>query len=159
MSLFRRALTTAAFAAGFALLAPVPAAFAQLAAPLANNLNCSDFKYQEDAQAIYDANPADPNHLDGDDKDGIVCESLPHRGASTTPTTSKPAPATTTAAAAVPAKKPSTGHQVKVKPVGGVATGGGEPDADPNPLLLVLGALTGASASGGMVLYLRRRTS
>ena len=161
MSLFRRALTTAAFAAGFALLAPVPGAFAQLTAPLANNLDCPDFKYQEDAQAIYNADPSDPNHLDGNDKDGIVCESLPHRGGpdSTPSSTSKPAPATTTAAAAVPAKKPSTGHQVKVKPVGGVATGGGEPDPDPNPLLLVLGALTGASASGGMVLYLRRRTS
>jgi hypothetical protein len=150
----------AAFAAGFALLAPVPTAFAQLAAPLANNLDCPDFKYQEDAQAVLDADRTDPNKLD-QDHDGIACESLPHRGgpASTTPATSKPAPATTTAAAAVPAKKPSTGHQVKVKPVGGVATGGGEPDADPNPLLLVLGALTGASASGGMVFYLRRRTS
>jgi len=158
LSLIRRALTTAAFAAGFALLAPVPAAFAQLATPLATDLNCSDFKYQEDAQAIYDANPADPNHLDGNDKDGIVCESLPHRGgpAPVPTSTAKPAPATS--ATAAPAKKPSTGHQVKVKPVGGVATGGGEPDG-PNPLLLVLGALTGASASGGMVLYLRRRTS
>jgi len=151
----------ATFAAGFALLAPVPAAFAQLATPLANNLNCPDFKYQEDAQAVLDADPTDPNKLD-QDHDGIACESLPHRGgpASTPASTSKPAPATTTtSAAAAPAKKPSTGHQVKVKPVGGVATGGGEPDPEPNPLLLVLGALTGASASGGMVLYLRRRTS
>lgn len=156
--MFRRALTMATFAAGFAFLAPVPAAFAQLATPLANNLNCSDFKYQEEAQAVLNADPADPNKLD-QNHDGIACESLPHRGgpAPTTPTTSKPAPATTTPAA--PAKKPSTGHQVKVKPVGGVATGGGEPDSEPNPLLLVLGALTGASASGGMVLYLRRRTS
>ncbi len=160
MSLFRRALTTAALAAGFALLAPLPAAFAQLATPLVSDLDCKDFKYQEDAQAIYDKDPSDPNHLDGNPKDGIACESLPHRGGPAT-TTSKPAPATKTAPAhtPTPAKKPSTGHQVKVKPVGGVATGGGEPDTDPNPLLLVLGALTGASASGGMVLYLRRRAS
>lgn len=149
----------AAFAGGFALLAPVPAAFAQLATPLvAADRNCPDFHFQEEAQAVLDADRTDPNHLD-QDHDGIACESLPHRGApaSTPASTTKPAPATKTTAA--PAKKPSTGHQVKVKPVGGVATGGGEPDPEPNPLLLVLGALTGASASGGMVLYLRRRTS
>lgn len=43
--------------------------------------NCGDFEYQEDAQDVYDADTSDPNHLDGNDQDGVVCESLPHRGA------------------------------------------------------------------------------
>lgn len=45
----------------------------------AQDMDCSDFTYQEDAQAVYDADPSDPNGLDGDDNDGIACESLPHR--------------------------------------------------------------------------------
>lgn len=60
-------------------------------------LNCANFTYQEDAQAYLNANPADPEGLDGDN-DGIACETLPHRPATvvTTPTT---APATTAAPA------------------------------------------------------------
>jgi len=42
-------------------------------------LNCSDFDYQEDAQAELARDPDDPNGLDGDD-DGIACEDLPSRG-------------------------------------------------------------------------------
>ncbi|GHG05337.1 MULTISPECIES: excalibur calcium-binding domain-containing protein [Amycolatopsis] len=161
MSLFRRALTTAAAVAGLAFLGPVPFASAQLATPLAGDKDCSDFQYQEDAQAVLDATPGDPNHLD-DDKDGFACETLPSRPkqpattATTPPTaTKKPtqtAPKTTT-------KKPATGGQVKVKPVGGVATGGGEPDDDVPAFLVLSGTLLAATASGGMVLYLRRRPS
>lgn len=46
--------------------------------------NCGDFTYQEDAQAVYDADPSDPNGLDGSDDDGRVCESLPHRSSAIT---------------------------------------------------------------------------
>jgi hypothetical protein len=49
-----------------------------------NVYNCGDFRYQEDAQDVYDADPSDPNRLDGSDQDGIVCESRPHRPASST---------------------------------------------------------------------------
>ncbi|SFW51518.1 excalibur calcium-binding domain-containing protein [Amycolatopsis australiensis] len=155
MSLFRRALTTAAVAAGLAFVGPIPLASAQLAA----DRDCSDFQYQEDAQAVLDRDPADPNHLD-EDKDGKACESLPSRPRqhTTAPvpekaaTTAKTAPKTT-------AKKPATGSQVKIKPVGGVATGGGEPDESVPGFLVASGALLAAAASGGMVLYLRRRTS
>lgn len=42
------------------------------------DVNCSDFQYQEDAQAWLNAHPGDPDGLDAD-KDGIACESLPHR--------------------------------------------------------------------------------
>lgn len=161
MSLFRRALTTAAAVAGLALLGPVSLASAQLATPLAADLNCSDFKYQEDAQAVYDQDPSDPNGLDGNPKDGIACESLPHRPRQNTTTAEQPS--TTTKTHTVPnsttTKKSTTGSQVKVKPVGGVATGGGEPDEETPAFLVLSGALLAAAASGGMVLYLRRRAS
>ncbi len=42
------------------------------------NYNCSDFKTQEEAQAVYDKCDSDINGLDRD-KDGIVCESLPKK--------------------------------------------------------------------------------
>lgn len=161
MSLFRRALTTAAAVAGLALLGSVSPASAQLATPLAADVDCPSFEFQEDAQAVLDATPGDPNNLDSD-HDGIACESLPHRPKQNTtaptserpPTTkTRPAPKSTTA------KKSSTGSQVKVKPVGGVATGGGEPDEGTPAFLVLSGVLLAASASGGMVLYLRRRAS
>jgi len=42
-----------------------------------DNCNCSDFKYQEDAQAVLDADKSDPHQLDGQNKNGRACESLP----------------------------------------------------------------------------------
>lgn len=42
----------------------------------ADDLNCSDFDTQPEAQAHYDADPSDPDGLDRDG-DGIACESLP----------------------------------------------------------------------------------
>jgi len=41
--------------------------------------DCSEFEFQEDAQDVLDANPLDPNDLDGDPADGVACESLPSR--------------------------------------------------------------------------------
>ena len=41
------------------------------------DLDCSDFATQAEAQAEYDRDQSDPNELDGEDNDGIVCESLP----------------------------------------------------------------------------------
>jgi hypothetical protein len=162
VSLFRRALTTAAAVAGLAFFGPVPFASAQLAVPLAADKNCSDFTYQEEAQAVLDATPGDPNNLDSD-HDGIACESLPHRPRQTTtatPTSEKPATTKThTAPKSTTTKKSATSGQVKVKPVGGVATGGGEPDEGAPAFLVLSGALLAAAASGGMVLYLRRRAS
>ncbi|MDQ7803936.1 excalibur calcium-binding domain-containing protein [Amycolatopsis sp. A133] len=157
MSLFRRVLTTAAAVAGFALLGPVPFASAQLATPLAGDKNCPDFQYQEDAQAVLDATPGDPNGLDRD-KNGIACESLPHRPKQPS-TTASTAKKPTQTAPKTPGKKAATGSQVKVKPVGGVATGGGDPEGDAPGFLVLSGTLLAATVSGGMVLYLRRRPS
>lgn len=55
------------------LLVSSPAAFGQSEA---NDLDCSDFNTQGQAQAEYDQNTNDPNNLDNDG-DGIACESLP----------------------------------------------------------------------------------
>ena len=49
------------------------------------DLDCGDFATREEAQAVLDANPDDPNYLDGDG-DGEACESLP------TSPSSEPAP-------------------------------------------------------------------
>jgi hypothetical protein len=38
--------------------------------------DCSDFSTQEEAQAVLDQDPSDPNRLDGD-QDGLACERLP----------------------------------------------------------------------------------
>lgn len=44
-----------------------------------DDLNCSDFATQEDAQAEYDRDTSDPHGLDRD-KDGVACEDLPSEG-------------------------------------------------------------------------------
>src|SRR4051812_16750957 len=78
----------------------------------AQDVNCSDFTYQEDAQSVYNQDPTDPNRLDEDRgaDDGIACEVLPRRpvatAAASTPATSTPtasAPATGTPATGAPA--------------------------------------------------------
>ncbi len=45
----------------------------------AQDLNCSDFRFQEDAQDELESDRSDPNNLDNDN-DGIACETLPRRG-------------------------------------------------------------------------------
>lgn len=49
------------------LALPVAPALAQA------DRDCPDFASQEEAQAVFDADPSDPNRLDRDD-DGIACE-------------------------------------------------------------------------------------
>lgn len=44
-----------------------------------DSCNCSNFEYQEDAQVVLDADPDDPHRLDGQNKNGKACESLPSR--------------------------------------------------------------------------------
>jgi hypothetical protein len=48
-----------------------------------SDLDCSDFAFQEDAQAELRRDPSDPNRLDEDrgPDDGIACEFLPRRNA------------------------------------------------------------------------------
>ena len=77
-------------------LLPIPAAQPEapaalrtgVVAQISPDLDCSDFRFQEDAQIHYDANPTDPSGLDGpkgpgySGAPGIACENLPSRGSS-----------------------------------------------------------------------------
>ncbi|MEV7019348.1 excalibur calcium-binding protein [Streptomyces sp. NPDC093991] len=58
----------------------------------AQDLDCGDFTYQEDAQAFFETDRGDPHRLDEDPgpDDGIACEALPRRGL--TSSTFRPAP-------------------------------------------------------------------
>ncbi|MGW0912002.1 excalibur calcium-binding protein [Streptomyces sp. NPDC002784] len=68
----------------------------------AQDLDCVNFTYQEEAQAVYNSDPSDPHDLDEDQgpDDGIACEVLPRRGTAAlgtlAPATSIPAPVTAT---------------------------------------------------------------
>src|SRR4051812_4477824 len=46
------------------------------AAQQGDDLDCEDFDTQEEAQAVLDEDPADPNNLDPN-KDGVACALLP----------------------------------------------------------------------------------
>jgi hypothetical protein len=48
-------------------------------------LDCADFARQQDAQAVLERNPSDPNGLDADN-DGIACEVIRTTPGRTTPT-------------------------------------------------------------------------
>jgi hypothetical protein len=50
---------------------------ARAALAQADDQNCPDFASQAEAQAHLRADPSDPDGLDGNDNDGIACESLP----------------------------------------------------------------------------------
>ncbi|GHF21811.1 hypothetical protein GCM10017786_64900 [Amycolatopsis deserti] len=196
MRMISRVLGTAAVA-GIALLGPAPAVFAVEQ----QDYNCSDFEYQEDAQAILDQDRSDPHDLDRDN-DGIACEDLPHKPAgqpSTPASTATQAPPVATSTKTTPAdldcadfatqaqaqavldadrsdphrldadhdgiacetkfgEKNTTGggSQVKVKPVGGVDTGGGDEGTDAGPAVAV-GALVLVGGGAGTMLLLRRR--
>jgi excalibur calcium-binding domain-containing protein len=59
--------------------------------------NCANFGFQEDAQAVLNSDPSDPNGLDGDN-DGVACQNLPSRGrARSEPMGYPPGPAPTVA--------------------------------------------------------------
>ncbi|MFI7117660.1 excalibur calcium-binding domain-containing protein [Amycolatopsis sp. NPDC049868] len=199
MSSVRRALGTAVILAGFSLFGPASVAFALAEAPAIVDLDCKDFQFQEEAQAVLDKDRSDPHGLDRD-KDGIACEDLPKRGAPVTKTVTPTVPPITTetrapqfkdkdcadfssqaAAQAELKKNPRDPHkldgdhdgyacesrfgepgQVKVKPKGGVATGGGEPvEANGGLLEIAAVVLTGTAlltvSAAGASLVLRRR--
>lgn len=80
----------------------------------AQDLDCVDFRFQEDAQAESNRDLSDPNRLDEDrgPDDGIACEVLPSRGgAGTVPPVSPSStavPPVGPSATAVPPVSPST---------------------------------------------------
>jgi hypothetical protein len=54
-----------------------PAAATPPPTPDGRTVNCSNFKTQEEAQAVYDKDPSDPYNLDPSG-DGLACSLLPH---------------------------------------------------------------------------------
>jgi hypothetical protein len=73
----------------------VPSAGTSFAAG-ANQYNCTDFTYQEEAQAVYDQDRSDPNRLDGGGVKGKACESLPSRSTDASVDATKPTPSKAT---------------------------------------------------------------
>ncbi|MFD3735028.1 excalibur calcium-binding protein [Streptomyces sp. NPDC058632] len=122
----------------------------------AQDLDCADFTYQEEAQALFNLDRSDPNRLDEDQgpDDNIACEALPRRGGTLTSSTSAPRATATTTASAAPTA-PAT-----VAPTRGVEGGlGGSSAAGPSGWDTGVGV---AFAAGALVttgyLVKRRRT-
>ncbi|MFB7927506.1 MULTISPECIES: excalibur calcium-binding protein [Streptomyces] len=112
------------------------------------DLDCRDFSFQEDAQAVFDADPSDPNRLDEDQgpDDGIACEVLPRRGViSPTSSATPSAPVTTTPTTATPSQGVRGG-------LGGAAVTG------PSDWDVAIGVTfaAGAALSAGYVVKRRR---
>src|SRR5215218_3812964 len=84
----RNSISSLALVLGIAALLQGPhVAFAEPAAPQGpkhsvmklaqgDDLDCEDFQTQEEAQAVLDEDPADPNNLDPN-RDGVACALLP----------------------------------------------------------------------------------
>ncbi|AVV47020.1 excalibur calcium-binding protein [Streptomyces sp. ID05-04B] len=133
----------------------------------AQDLNCSDFTYQEDAQAVFDQDPSDPNRLDEDrgPDDGIACEVLPHRSLPTlAPPTSSPAPRPASpaprSASPTPVVSSSAGASISPAPppTFGVRGGvGGAVTAGPSGWDVGIGAALASAGLLAAVGYLRRR--
>ena len=89
-----------------------------------DDIDCSDFQFQEEAQAVFDQDPSDPYGLDDGGTAGVACEGLPSiatTGPAAAPETSPPP-----AAAAAPAPSPDAQAPGDAQvPEGGVDTGFG----------------------------------
>ncbi|KQV17181.1 hypothetical protein [Kitasatospora sp. Root107] len=122
-------------------LAGVPLAGAAQAQT--GDLDCPQFRTQPEAQAVFDADPSDPNRLDAN-KNRIACENLP---ASLPGGTTVPAPGAAATPAALVPPAPA--------PHGAVAAGAGPAEGGSTPVALSLGA--GAVLMAGSAVVLRRR--
>lgn len=144
----RRRTNAAGMLSAIAVAAIVPLAGPAHAQP---DKDCRDFAFQEDAQAVFDADPSDPHRLDEDQgpDDGIACEVLPRRGGGVISPSPRPdrtsAPATTTPATATPSRGVRGG-------VGGaVSSGPGGWD-----VAVGLAFAAGAALTGGYLVKRRR---
>jgi hypothetical protein len=102
---------------------------------LAQDLDCSDFATQAEAQAVYNQDPSDPNGLDRDN-DGVACESLP---------------------GGAPGSAENGDEDTGALPSGGVEAGGGGTAGDDSNLLVPVGLAGGALLTAGGVVLVRRR--
>lgn len=109
---------------------------------LAQDRDCSDFATRTEAQAVYDADPSDPNRLDRDN-DGKACETRPDGVMEDS------------------ANNGRTTNDDKDRgpaPLGGVETGAGGTAGDSFELLLPLSVAGGAVLAAGAVVLVRRRS-
>ncbi len=81
----------------------------------AQDLDCDDFQYQEDAQRVLEQDRSDPHRLD-QNNDGIACEDLPRRTAAVAPA---PQPAPAPAPARAPAEAPAADVILAANLIGG----------------------------------------
>lgn len=130
--------------------------FAGAPALASTDLDCSDFEFQEDAQAVFDQDPSDPNRLDEGGEEGVACESLPPRGEEPAdPPTSTPTATPTTTGDGPDGDDPDDDGMVM--PTDGVDAGAGGTAGDVSGLLAT-GGLLAAAGAGGLVLLRRRST-
>ncbi|MEW2633000.1 excalibur calcium-binding protein [Streptomyces sp. NPDC048389] len=155
----KRRTAVACIALAFAVTAPLSGvAHAQ------RDLDCRDFRFQEDAQAVFEQDRSDPHRLDEDPgpDDGIACEVLPRRGIiSATRAPARPtvipsrAPASPTAS---PSRAPAS---PTVMPTRGAKGGVGGTASESSNLEIGIGLTLAVGATAGvayMVVRRRRRT-
>ncbi|MFJ7176588.1 excalibur calcium-binding protein [Streptomyces massasporeus] len=155
---------TGAIGTLFAITAIVPLADP---AHARQDLDCRDFAFQEDAQAVLDADPSDPHRLDEDQgrDDGVACEALARRGI-IDPTTSPASPSPSASPSASFSVSPSVSPSapVTVTPTGAASQGvrgglGGAAASGPSGWDLAIGLAfaAGAAVAAGCVVRRRRR--
>ncbi|MET8495484.1 excalibur calcium-binding protein [Streptomyces cellulosae] len=124
----------------------------------AQDLDCSDFTYQEDAQTFFEMDRSDPHRLDEDPgpDDGIACEALPRRGLTSStfrpaPTSRPPTPAPTPTPTRTATASPTRPTATPTRTATPTATATASPaptSAAPAPTRGVQGGLGGASTDG-----------
>ncbi|MFF5370409.1 excalibur calcium-binding protein [Streptomyces sp. NPDC013187] len=151
---------TGVMGALFAIVAIVPMADP---AHARQDLDCRDFAFQEDAQAVFDADPSDPNRLDEDQgpDDGVACEALARRGI-IDPTTSPTSPSPSASPSMSPSIRPSA--PVTTTPTSAPSQGvrgglGGAAASGPSDWDIAIGLTfaVGAALAAGYVVRRRRR--
>ncbi|WP_185909102.1 excalibur calcium-binding protein [Streptomyces sp. WAC01280] len=152
-------------AAGIALaIASVTSVAALSGVAHAQDLDCRNFRYQEDAQAEFNRDTRDPHRLDEDQgpDDGIACEALPRRtsadtvqplspNATAVPSTAPVVPTPVVPAPVVPAPTvPAPVVPAPVVPSLGTRAGvGGASGPSALSLGIGLALAAGASVAGG----------
>ncbi|MEU5365072.1 excalibur calcium-binding protein [Streptomyces sp. NPDC005925] len=131
----------------------------------AQDLDCRDFTYQEEAQAVFDLDTSDPHRLDEEQgpDDGKACEALPRRAGLTSSTTS-PSPMTS---AASPTTLPTATASPTVPVSPGTATTtlgvrggqGGSSSGGPSGGDIAVGAVFVVGAALATGFWVRRRRS
>lgn len=151
-----RTMTAAAILAAATSFSLAGTALAQ------GDLNCSDFKTQPEAQAVYEQDTSDPHNLDNDN-DGVACESLPDEVSGGDNSTGDDSTAgknngdKNTAGKNTADKDTGDASQVEKVPAGAVDTGDGSTSGHDGVGYLV-GGLVLATA-GGVAVAARRGLS